>query len=939
MQRTSLLLLAALVPALTLAGRLRGQAAPAQLPSGAPAEAPSSAVQGLRLSADGLDFTLVTEAPVVDAEGLVRSNGLRQRLLVPGAPALPFYATFIAVPPGAQLTINAVVPAEDAFRAPAVQAVPGLAPADLSLDETGELRTTDGQPAQLPDPAIYGDTAPYPADVYSLSGPMRLGGLKLYRLALYPLRYRPAAGELLHAPELVVRARFNAPPAPSDGPWQASPPPYLGGLVLNLEQARGWEIPAAEQGGGSTELPIGVDVYKIEVNRDGIYRLSYADLAAVGMDVGAVNPQTFQMLYQGELVAYHFEGDADAEFEPGEAVLFYGWAFDGSRLESQFFVSNVFWLWAGGTPAVMGERDSQAGDPAEHFISSQTRQPEKVWFPTWTDDWAQFPNEPDAWYWDKLNKGTALPITRTYTLTLPHPAAAGPAATFTAEFSSKLSPVVGGLPVEHTVQVHLNRPAGYASGSWLDIQNVNVSEDLPVAELINGPNEFEVVLATAAAVGESNSVYLNRLTVDYPRLFVADGDELLFGDAQSGPRQYSIADFSQSDPAEYLIWDISNRLQPQAIDPATAVISGAGPYTLTFGTADGAAADFIATTQANLLAPAGLSQYVGPDLEPAAGGAAWLGIAYQEFLLELERLAEHRALPQFGGFATHTVNIADVINQYGYGLPTPNAIRAYLQHAAAAWSPAPAYLTLAGDATLNPRGNLHNGNPFTEPQLALTDLVFVDRFQGQIPSDYSFSLLAGDDLLPELAAGRLPGKTITDTAAMVDKIILYDQNNVTPAAWMNNVVFVSDDADAAGDFCTENQLAGEHIPTSYEKTYLCLGQSPTVTDAVELREDLFGFTNATGMTGTLIVNYRGHGGVNFWAGNPLILSTAHASSWANPTRPVTILTGDCLDGYFVLPTAQGLGETFFRLPEAASAAHLSSSGLGLTYEHSVMVES
>jgi uncharacterized repeat protein (TIGR01451 family) len=253
-----------------------------------------------------------------------------------------------------------------------------------------------------------------------------------------------------------------------------------------------------------------------------------------------------------------------------------------------------------------------------------------------------------------------------------------------------------------------------------------------------------------------------------------------------------------------------------------------------------------------------------------------------------------------------------------------------MMHGLATWQLPPAYLLLVGDATIDP-----HMVTWSAPQYLMTDLPFVDRYQGQIPSDHTFSMLVGADILPDIAVGRITAQTPAHVTAVVNKIIAYDQNQLFPAGWMNDVIFLSDDTDAGGNFCLENQAISDYIPDSFDKFQLCLPDNPTSGDADNLRTQLFNHTN---ITGTLLLNYRGHGSINTWASSPIILDPSHVNSWNNPTKPVVALTGDCLDGFFAYPIQEGLGETFLRAAGKGTAAHWSSSGLGLSSEHSVLVE-
>jgi hypothetical protein len=568
-----------------------------------------------------------------------------------------------------------------------------------------------------------------------------------------------------------------------------------------------------------------------------------------------------------------------------------------------------------------------------YFTSSLTFQPENFWFPSWTDQWPTFPNEPDAWYWDKFVKGFPEPLTRTYQIELPFPAGAGPDAVVTAEFSSKLSPIDINTGDEYPHETALAFPGlgVIAEGSWYGKRNVNISGTVPLALIADGANSIDVALTTKVATAGASELFLNRITVEYRRRLQSTADRLSFSDAEGGQRQFDLGGYSSDLPDEIFIWDISERRAPLAVDGDTVAVTGSGPFTYTFGTAHPAGASFYATTAAGLRAPASITEYVAPSLEPPSGAAEWLAVAHQDFITETGRLAGHRQEELYGGLTTHVVDVEDVINQYGFGLPIPAAIQDYLIHGLAEWELPPRYLTLVGDATINPKGNLNNGGNFTEPQLVLTDLAFVDASQGQIPSDLAFALVVGEDEAPDIAVGRLPAKTAADVTAMVDKIILYEENHLAPADWMRTMLFVADDTDSTGDFCLESQATVDHLPDALNSVLLCQADPD---DWERVRTEMFTYTNELGIT---LLSFRGHGNLSFWA-TPNILTVNDVGNMTNSDRPIIMVSGECLDGYFAYPTVQGLGETFLRAPAAGSAAHWSSTGLGLPSEHTALME-
>ncbi|MCA9939286.1 MAG: hypothetical protein KC418_11620, partial [Anaerolineales bacterium] len=136
-----------------------------------------------------------------------------------------------------------------------------------------------------------------------------------------------------------------------------------------------------------------------------------------------------------------------------------------------------------------------------------------------------------------------------------------------------------------------------------------------------------------------------------------------------------------------------------------------------------------------------------------------------------------------------------------------------------------------------------------------TDLIFVDRFQGQIASDTSMAFLTGNDLVPDVAIGRLPATTTAEAQAVVDKILQYDDNQRQPDTWMENIFFGADNTDSGGDFCAENGMTGALLPDAFPQAHVCMAAN-TGGERDKLRDAIFDHAN---ITGTLIINYRGHG--------------------------------------------------------------------------------
>ena len=924
----------------------------------------TTAVEITTSDVTGISFELNTAAFRQDATGTVTVDGLAEVLPVEGAPALPYFVTTLILPPEALAVVSVAESAVSTQQVAPVPPVPqptfagmdtvddGFSPYAL-VDDTGEVigYASPGL-ATVEDTAVYNHNALYPQAIYDLSQPAYLRDFRLVELRLYPLQYNPVTGELRQAQTMEVQVEFVGarwedlrPSASYQNTFQHN----LSDQALNYEQGQQWRsLPNTLQNVMPTQLPIGNDVYKIEINQDGIYELTGADFAAAGMDISNTDPNTLQMLYRGQPMAYQLiNSNGDNDFDPDEKIRFYGWAFEGARTEKQFVNNNVLWLWAGGTPTYMVDRlnKTNMGYPVDtNFWAEITREPENSFFSSWTR-WETLPNEPDSWYWDYINKPFDT-ITRTYTTTLFHPETAGPDAIYLLEYIVRKS-----LTTQpHLIHTQINNNPAPATFTWLDpsgyVQtNINLTDSVPISDINHGQNTITATYATTT----KDQLYLNRITVEYMRQLLAVNDQLLFQDEQGSAREFHVSSFTEGSASNVLVWDVSVPTGTVEIEMnGNDIVPDGGTFVYKIGSDQPAGSRFLVTTAANILTAAHLanniSQYMPPSLDPPGGVADWLAISHSDFMTQAVQLGNHRASGDYGGLITHTVDIADVIEQYGYGLPLPAAVQSYLRHALANWTVAPSYATLVGDATHNPRNlDCTIGCSVWDADAVnyvLTDLPFVDRFQGMIPSDLRFSLLSGDDLLADLAVGRIPVKTPTEATNVVAKIIEFEANQYDPAhsSWQNDTLFVADNYDPqAGNFCSANMSTAAILPSSFDQTHLCLPgvdgvNPPTPEEVAVVRQAM---SETVNITGTTLLNYRGHGAINRWTGNGL-LTTQMSDIWQNNGRPFMILSADCLDGYFASTSSSGLGETFLKLDDRGTAAHWASSGLGFTFEHSIL---
>ncbi|HIC89962.1 MAG TPA: DUF11 domain-containing protein, partial [Anaerolineae bacterium] len=286
--------------------------------------------------------------------------------------------------------------------------------------------------------------------------------------------------------------------------------------------------------------------------------------------------------------------------------------------------------------------------------------------------------------------------------------------------------------------------------------------------------------------------YTNWFEVDYQDVFVAEGDVLLFSRDQVGTWTYTVAGFTTNDVVVYDVTDPANIVQIIGLN----VVPG-GSFDATFQDTTAGVTDYAAAASAGLLSVSSIELDTPSDLKNPANGADWIAITPAEFRAQAEVLAAHRA--SFNGYRTAVVDVQDIYDEFNSGKIDAEAIRTFLAYAYANWTPpAPQFVVLFGDGHYDFKNHLGSSDQVWIPPY----LAAVDPFMGETAADNRYVAPdppPGQSPLPFMALGRFPVNSVAEAQAVVSKTIVYE-TSPTPGTWNQDVVFVADDADNAGDF-------------------------------------------------------------------------------------------------------------------------------------------
>jgi hypothetical protein len=646
-------------------------------------------------------------------------------------------------------------------------------------------------------------------------------------------------------------------------------------LVVRLA-FRGSEPSEVAPGRGYTKRPSHDErrvLAHLATTQPGLHAVHFEDVMRVRRGVRA---KTLRLSRQGETVAYHLAPNPN-RFAPGSVLYFMS---DGAAVNPY------------GDEAVYELELGVAGEPMAVVSGAPHDSPQPIYWhrQEWEQDryyQAALVDAPDLWLWDLLY----APEVKSYPLEV--------SGLVASAETSKLRVWLQGVSdfpaaPDHHVRIFVNGNL-VDDASWDGKQPRQIHIDLAPGVLREGDNVLELdnVGDTEAA---HSMVMLDRYALEYPRGAVAN-DGRLRGQ-----------------------WNLSGAATLSGLPPGSHVVetSGAAPRWL----GDTELGD---DGLLRFRAEAGhIYHAVSPDAvwrpavrTPRASGlknkrhrADYVLIAPEMFVEATRPLLELR---RSQGLRVRAVSIEQIYSEFGYGEPTPEAVKDFLSYAFHQWrQPSLRYVVLVGDATYDFKDRFHTGvTNHVPPRIVKTSFLWT-------ASDPSYAAVNGEDVLPDFAIGRLPAATVDDVETMVSKIVAYETRDreLDEAP----IVLVADNPDGAGNFEADADALAAGVLASKDPTKLYLRHLGTAG----AREAIV----RTFDDGASLVSYIGHGGIHLWA-DENVFNTAAVGSLAVQSQQPLLLTMNCLNGYFHFPYFDSLAEALVKAPGKGAIAAFSPTGLSL----------
>jgi hypothetical protein len=711
--------------------------------------------------------------------------------------------------------------------------------------------------------------------------------------------------------------------------------------IANWDAARNW--PVAERKLSTTQAASAIGTglgasdqwYKITVNQTSLYQITGAQLEAAGISLTGLSSDSIRLFNGGGLqlpvdngselptlreVAILVLDGGDDQFGASDRFVFYGEAVDRWRFRSgystewvnnRYTSENVYWLAVTGTfpdpPQRMQETDGSLSGVVDTTISTVRQKAHAEQDRIISREVGGHIRDYYNWFW---TDSTRL---RLYVST--PGAMAGDSATVFVDART------GGADGFMTATVN-GEPASPRSRDAFGCRFATYD----LTGLSGALNELVLMLDSVNAAG-GIPPYLNYVEVDYLGTLLPSNNRLLFdAGVFDGRAEFQVVDGFSASPT---VFSITDPLRP-------VIVSGyeraGGLVRFRYDLSSGQPNTFLAAPVSTAQAPLAIRSAAPADLLVATPQTDLIIVTPRQFVSALDEYVSYRRSP---GHTISVVAVEDIMDNFGFGLYDPTAIRNFLKYAYTSWpSPAPSAVLFVGDANYDFRGHLD----FSVPNYVPTYIRATDFTCGDDNYVYfgNFGLLDGDtsfvhsgDRGYDMMTARWPVSSVDQIDVIVAKIKSYESAS-TLGSWRTRVVLVADD-EFSGNITGETYhttqtetLEKQRVPRRFTRDKIYLWEYPFVNRRKPaVNERIIGAFNE----GALVVNYVGHGNPDVWSHESVFDRASDIPRLNNFQRLPLVYVASCAIGFFDDPSREGMAEDLLSLAGGGAIGVVSATRL------------
>lgn len=619
----------------------------------------------------------------------------------------------------------------------------------------------------------------------------------------------------------------------------------------------------------------------------GMYKLDYKFLNSIGFPVATVDPRKIRLHGNGtgmlpilnatsradDLIenAIYVVGEADGKFDPSDYILFYAkgpheWKYD-TREKEFYHIKNLYseeaFYFLTFSENIDGKRvqpvfTNFAGGievsttPAHEFYESDDfnlLQSGKKWYSKAVENPLNF----------QFNTQGIVPNTSMLLTT---------AAMAQAIVQTAFTFNVAGQSFKQNLGVYNFRDQYGTKG----VENTQIF----TINNISG-NSLNVNALYNKSGSEFSKGYLDYIEVAFTKQIGLYGNQSEFYILGNAAKVQTSVKVATSQPSSTIIWDITS------LEAYTAVVANAIGNELFFADTITSLRSFITFTGSNFPNPSFAGKIANQNLHGMANGNLpdMVIVTIPSFMPAANELKAFRK--SYNNLDVEVVTTDQIYNEFSSGKQDLTAIRDFfrLLYKRSNSSDSISYALLFGACSYDYKNRVQPNTNYVPIYESIQSLDNVSSFSSD---DYVVSL---DDNeggawnnegnvinTVDLGLGRLPVRSAEEALAVVNKIKVYHSHPESKGKWRNKVSFVADDttpreigypnhhaqnSEKASDVVErvdKNLNIGKYYVDSYQQIITPGGEiSPQINEAV--------LNNIN--SGTLLVNYSGHGSEFVWA--------------------------------------------------------------------------
>jgi len=668
--------------------------------------------------------------------------------------------------------------------------------------------------------------------------------------------------------------------------------------------------------------------YKIATTTESIYKISYSDLQAYGINPNTVDPRNLKIYGNGggmleqlnsapkindlQEIAIKVIGESDGIFNTSDYILFYGqapdnWDYDYSTQiythKKNLYSNNAFYFITVGT--TNGKR-----------ILSQNPSTTPI---------TNISNKYDNLIFHELENVNLIQSGRLWFGEL-----------FDTQLAYGFNFSISNLDLSSTATINTSVAARSSINSQIDINaDGNISNiSIPSVNMLSYTSRYAQLGSSLVSFTPSSTTIPVILTynqpdtssiawLDYFELITRNNllknvNQLLFRDKNNiGIGNITNFQINNTLPSDF-VWEITkhNNVAEQNKTFNTG--------TTQFRLSTDSLKQFVVFDLTNLLSPIFIGQIANQNLHGIASPEMVI-VTHPDFIAEANNLANFHLTND--GIITEVVTTEEIYNEFSSGTQDITAINDFMEYLYNQPNSPLKYLLLFGDGSYDYKNRITPNTNFVPTYQSENSIDVI----GSLTSDDYYGLLdtnegtwAGTEFI-DIAIGRLPVKTVQEATDMVNKIIFYKTNTSSFDYWRKTVTFIADDQDNNIHMFQADALAGmvkNQCPFITEKIYIdeflqvTTGSQPSYPEAEQKIVNSF-------RRGSLIMNYTGHGD-NVGLALENILDTNSLDTLNNSNYPLIITATDGSSRYDN-PAFTSFGEQFLLKPTAGSIATFSTT--------------